>query len=150
MLYFILLYLDADVIIRELETTRREQAIVDALNNLPGSVHECRKSDQLQKLVEWQGSAVTEDRDTVATLRSDTKTLVRDAAAMRKAKFEVPRKSHDVLDWKATTNIKPPLPSIEKLALTDNVQSAMYKNREMSESARNNPLHRKLVSNIAR
>jgi len=133
-----------------MEARKREQAVFDALNNLPGSVHECRKSDQLQKLVEWQGSAVSEDRDTVATLRTDTRGLVREAASLRKAKFEVPRKSHDVLDWKEATKIKPVLPSIEKLALTDNVYSTMYKNREMSEAARTNPLHRKLIPNLTR
>ena len=71
------IFLDAELIIRQLEATRREQAVRDALNNLPGSVHECRKSDQLQKLVEWQGRAVTEDRQSLGQLKSETKELVR-------------------------------------------------------------------------
>jgi len=132
---------DSEAVIRQIEASKREQAMLDALNGLPGSVHECRKSDQLQKLVDWQGSAVTEDRDTVSAIRNDTKNLVREAAWLRKAQFEAPRKSHEILNWKLATDIKPSLPSIEKLALSNNPYSTMYKNRETSESSRKNPLH---------
>ena len=45
---------DSEEVIRQQEATRRERAMMDAVNALPGSLHEVRKSDQLQKLVEWQ------------------------------------------------------------------------------------------------
>ena len=56
---------DSEAVIRQIEANKRQQAMLDALNGLPGSMHECRKSEQLQKLVDWQGSAVCEDRDIV-------------------------------------------------------------------------------------
>merc|ERR1712142_21000 len=135
---------DSEAVIRQIEANKRQQAMLDALNGLPGSMHECRKSEQLQKLVDWQGSAVCEDRDIVQAIRNDTRNLVREAAALRKAKFEAPRKSEDVLDWKEATTASPSLPSVEKAALSNNPYSTMFKNREMSESARRNPLLQKV------
>lgn len=125
---------DAENIKRELENNRKEQAVVDALNNLPGSVQESRKSDKLQKLVEWQGTAVNEDKDAVIALRNETKKLVQEAAKLRIAKFEAPKKNNEILDWEYTRETMKHRPSIEKLALTDNVYSTMYKNQESSQA----------------
>merc|ERR1711915_1054908 len=128
---------DSEEVIRQQEATRRERAMMDAVNALPGSLHEVRKSDQLQKLVEWQGSAVSEDRQNVNQLRQQTKQLVKEAAILRQSQFKAPNKSRQTLDWNDLNG------SSTNFALSENSHSTMDENRQISEFARANPLHKK-------
>merc|ERR1712134_52761 len=113
---------DSEEVIQQQEALRREKAMMDAVNALPGSLHEVRKSDQLQKLVEWQGSAVTEDRNNVNLLRQ--------------SQFKAPNKSRQTLDWDDLNG------SSTNFALSENAHSTMDENRQISEFARTNPLHK--------
>jgi len=82
----------------DLEEGRKKQAVADAIECMPTSVHECRKTDQLKKLVDWQQLHVDEDKQYLKDIRQNMKLMTKETEELRKIKFEKPEKIGLLLD----------------------------------------------------